>query len=179
MLGLRTSPRDGGEERQGLRVINETLDELYFSIEHRAGHGAVSVGANFNNTPPQAPVVEFPVAGVWRIIERRRPRWQRCGLRWRIYYTSDGAAGGNYSLTMNTVMLDAGDTLGVPVATLLTTMALPAPAAANDIMVFEGIDASPLIIPGSKPLVRFALLRNVGNANLLRILSVHYDLLPG
>lgn len=175
---LKLDPTTVVDGRENRRQIGEALDELYFEGEMAPGMGALSGAATFNNTPLQAPVVDFPVGGLWRVEVRRRRRWQRCGIHYRVYYTADAGGGGNYSLSLAVLPLAAGDTLGVPANTLNVALALPAPAAANDILGFEGVDASAAIVPGSKPLLRMSLFRNAGNVNLLRVLAVHYELLP-
>lgn len=177
---LKLDPATVVDGRENRRQIGEALDELYFADELAPGMGALGGGATFNNTPPQAPVVEFPAgAGAWRVEKRRRKRWTRCGIHYVIYYTSDAGGGGNYVLNFNIVNLDAGDTLGVPAVSFGGALTLPAPVAANDVLSYEGVDTSPTCIPGNKPMVRFALFRGVGNVNLLRVLAVHFELLPG
>lgn len=171
--------RDQGNGRgDNWRIADETISELYFEGELVPGMGALSAGATFSNASAQAAVVDLPVNGLWRVMVRRKRRWKKCGMRWHVYYTSDGAAGGNYSLTMTTCPQTEGDTLGAIALGLNVTMTLPAPAGAGDIMLYEGVDTAGTAVPGSKPIVRFALLRNAGNANALRVLSVHYELLP-
>lgn len=179
MRGIRIENRDPVQARETMRVVNETVSELYFEGELSPGMGALSAGATFNNTPPHAPVIEFPAgAGTWRVEVRRRRRWRRCGIHYIIRYTSDAGGGGNFAINFNIVNLGTGDTLGVPAASLAVALTPAAPAAANDIMEVEGVDVSPTVIPGDKPMVRFAIFRGGGNPNLLRILAVHYELLP-
>ena len=179
MRGIRIENRDPVQARETMRVVNETVSEVYFEDELSPGMGALSGGATFNNTAPTAPVVEFPAgAGVWRVEKRRKKRWVRCGIHYVIYYTSDAGGGGNFAVTFSIVNLAAGDTLGVVAPSFSIVLALPAPAAVNDVLSYEGVDTSPTCIPGSKPLVRFGLFRGAGNANLLRVLAVHYELLP-
>jgi hypothetical protein len=171
--GIRVDAEAPLDRRETLRTINEVADELYFVRELAPGDGLVglvagtAVAAVFDpQTVPGTPSVEFPATAggkpAWRVILRRRSRWQRAGLRLHIEHTATAGAAGNVRLELLLRAWSAGDAL--PGRTDLGAGWTFASATfASTVTRLEYVTTT-IVIPGDKDWISFFLYRDKTNA---------------
>lgn len=180
MKGLVEDPRTDLERKLSSYTSQQVIEDLYQPAPIVPGLPALGGGAA-NDVMYDVAAIDFPdgVTSQAKMNYKVLPRWVRGGVFFRVHYSSPVANVATFQFLTILRFFGPGDDLTGGTATALSvTHSLPGPAAADTLLTFDYVDATPLFRP-DKPYCCWALVRvdPDANPNALKLVSFEWKVL--
>jgi hypothetical protein len=180
MKGI-TPLSETGFDRERWRTLSEAMSDVYMDGWLAPGAGALDGVGMRDDASQNFPFTSFPngVTGRLRYNLWTRPRWHGCGIRLKVWYTSDPGSTATFNLSIGARQTRAGANLSVPLALFTQNLTPAGPAVAQDVGVFEYVSA-PGLVSSHYDILSFRFVRDGAadsNANEYWQVLAYYEFL--
>lgn len=180
MKGL-TPLAETGLDRERWRTLSEVASDTYMKGWLAPGGGVPAGAGVVDDANGIFPYTLFPkgVLGQVKFSLWTRPRWHGCGVRLKVWYSSNAGSVATFNVTVGVRQTRAGANLGAPYALFTQALTPAGPAVALDVGMFEYVSA-PGLVSSYYDVISFRFIRDGAadaNANEYWQVLAHYEFL--